>query len=756
MRNNIITTCFFLFFIVLFYGCKDTEEKSVSTVLLPRAKQEIHNNGTFVSSSTLKVMSNTALLRGVEKIGSEILKNSVGVTLERSKTDINIKLFLIKSSAIPKEGYQLSVSEEGIVIKAVDKCGILYGLQSLSQLVRKIDTDKIEIPFVKINDSPKYPYRGLDLDLCRHFYKIKDLKSLIDVMSYLKMNKLILELADDEGWRIEIKSLPKLQSISAFRSSIGFTQNQVFGHNKDDKSVYGGYYTQSEMRDLVRYAKYRNVEIIPQVEVANHLIAASRAYHFLECTSDEAKISGELSSTTCYSNDRCLKFWDQVIGELSHVFESPYIHVGGGVIKCNLDYMCESCQNLVKSGKFKTTEAIHFDYMKKIETLVHKYGKKVLGWNKVYRYSKDPSSMAMVWQSTQAARFNVKNNHPVILCPQRKFSFKMDQNLHGDYKGKRGVLTLRDVYDFIPSFSKVDSKFLGSLVKGVSAILWTPNSPTFDVACMRLFPRLFAVSELGWYGFENKDWDNFRSRQQNMIRYVNDRMMAHGKLSHKVFFKTIKLDNGQLGLTLSNDAGDPIRYTVDGSKPDIHSALYTTPIPVDGLMIVKALPLCNDGLKSQVFGRKLFDHKALFCNVRYKYPYSYDLGECRSRALVDGIVNNYQTIELEDMDVTLDLGEEKEIFHITTKWASRPKKSIFEPKSVIYKVSKDGVKFRTIFQMMYSADSKESHERLVECFPGGLKARYINVIGKNRRINPSWHNFPDRYSWLNLDEVVIE
>ncbi|MDC1106655.1 family 20 glycosylhydrolase [Prolixibacteraceae bacterium] len=758
MRDFPIRVLSLFVFFVLFLGCKDSNVENGNLDVLPKVVSSEIIDGVYVVSNELRVATNTALLREVVKTGGELLHEAAGVTLKRSKESPNIRVVLSRGLKLNLEGYRLQVSEDGIVIEVKDKKGVLYAFQTLVQLMTMDETGQISIPCVNIVDYPKYEYRCLDVDVCRHFYSIEDLRRIIKVMSHIKMNKLVLELSDNGGWRVEIKSYPDLTNIGAWRSSIGFSKNQKLGLNKDDGSRYGGYYKQSELRELVRYAKKLNVEIIPKVEVSNHIKAASMAYPFLSCI-DRDSLSGknmEVNHPVCMGNPKVFEFWDAVFTELGHIFDSPYIHVGGGYMPAVYEQLCDKCHSHMEEEHFKTTEELQDHFMADIEKIIYKQGKRLLGWNKVYRYSTNPKSMAMVWESTGAGKLNVLKHHPVIICPHRKYSFQLAQNLKGLPSRRKGVVTLRDVYEFDPNLNEKKRRSASKYVKGVSGIMWTGSSPTFDIACYRMFPRLFAIAESGWTGYGNKDWNNFNARQKNLIPYLEKNEIHFSQLAHKVDFRTISVGKSQFALTLSTDAGAPIRYTLDGAEPTIESTLYTKPIPIKGKRMLKAAAFYPDGSMAKVYGKQIHEHKGLMAKTSFRYMYSSDQGVFRPDVLVDGIRNDFQTIELENMDVTLDLGKVVDVYRINTDWLVRPNRSVFEPRSVRYMVSEDGETYKMIFQEGFPIENKTNSVRSVDCFPGGMKMRYIRVVAKNRRLNPEWHQFPNRYSWLFLDEIVIE
>ncbi|MDC1105426.1 family 20 glycosylhydrolase [Prolixibacteraceae bacterium] len=761
MKLTISTIVAILTFSLMIASCKTEETKSLSPYLLPKPQRIKQPTGYYTTSNNITISSNTALLRDVEKTASKLLKDELNINLKRSEKGkrSNIRLLLIKKEGYKKEGYQLKIDDNGIFIQASSTVGIFYGIQSLSQLIEEVTIDNtVRFKKVDIIDYPYYNHRGLFLDACTHFYNISELKKLIRAMSYIKLNKLTFGIINTTTCRIEIKSRPEFTQQTAWRKV------QKFGINKLPKQyirkdgTYGGYYTQQELHDLIRFAKKLNVEIIPHVEINGTRGFHHRSYPFIRCKSTT---SHKRSKQLCMTNHKTINLWSDLINNIANIFESDYIHIGGGAKSIEEDELCQHCLDHMRRNNMNNTKELEHDFFTKIESLVNSNQKKLMGWNNVYSYAQNSTSSAMVWQSSNMVSNNIKNKHQTIIGIERYYSLTIPQNfLHTPIIQE--ALTTRDVYEYNPNLS--NQQIHNKYINGLTATIWTFKMYDFDKLTYNLFPRLFAIAENAWYGPTNKDWDDFNLRQKKTIRYLTKHQIQYGEPCEKINFNSFKTKQGQHVVLLSNDANKLMRYTLDGSEPNNTSFIYKTPITIVGTVKVTA-SIDNNllGTKNAInYQRVIKKHKAIMANISYKYPYSSDTGKRKHKTLVNGILDEYLAMEVENLDFTIDLQKEESINFISTNWLIRPMRSIYEPTSITYYVSTDGINYRNIFQEMSPATNTHNGHRRASCYPGGIKARYIHIIGENRRkdplnhITPIWFKNPDKNAWLNLDEVIIE
>ncbi|QZT37125.1 family 20 glycosylhydrolase [Halosquirtibacter xylanolyticus] len=731
--------------------------------IFPKVKNIAEDSGYYITSRNVTISSNTALLKGVERTASNILERDFNIKsqTERSNKATNIRFILTNKKDNRGEGYQLSITEKGIVIQSSKPTGILYGIQTLAQLIH-INDDNSTVQFKKVNivDYPRYKHRGLFLDVCNHYFDIEQLKEVIRIMSRLKMNKLTLGIFNASAWRMEIKSHPLLVEKIAWRKIRIYEKGKLPSKYIREDRMYGGYYTQEELYQLIRYANKLNVEIIPHVEINDKQGPIKEIYPYLVCNKITTNTHNKRHHQTCLTSPHVLEFWSIIFDEITNVFESEYIHIGGGTKTVNHSDLCDHCLQHMVDNDINSTDELKNYFFSNIETLLNSKNRKLLGWNNVYSYAKNNNSTSMVWQNSEMITKNIQKDLHTIIGIERYHSLKIPQN-HIHTPMERGLLTLRDIYEYKPN--KYHTNLKEEHIDGITALLWTFEIKSFDELTYQLFPRLFAIAENAWCGLENKEWNNFNYRQKKMGEYLTKDHIRQGELAERIDFNSTKSIHGKHLLILSNDANKPMRYTLDGSMPNHNSLKYIKPIPINKITHIKA-KIEDDKKKpsSFVYEKTINSHKAIMAKVEFKYPYSVDKGKGKENCLVDGILNEFIAIEKENIDFTIDLQEDKTINAISTNWLIRPMRSIFEPISVSYHISLDGQEFKNIFEEMYPAENRENDMRVVTCYPRGIKARYIRVIGENRRKNPTghitpiWFKNPDKNASLYLDEVIVE
>ncbi|WP_394670700.1 glycoside hydrolase family 20 protein [Halosquirtibacter xylanolyticus] len=739
-------------------SCNESNYHSSNVVPNPSSYNE--TGGVYNLPKDITLNSNSALLRGLEKYLSSMWTSEFEGTVTKSKNNPTLQLILLRNSKEFKDGgYKLDISADGIKIYSNSRKGIFYGIQTFRQLVSK-EGLPYKIQMSSITDNPKFEYRGFNLDLCRHFYSVEEVKHLIDVMASLKMNKLSLELSDDMGWRIEIKKYPLLTKVGAWRESIGFKENQSLGINTSEKKRYGGFYTQEDMRSIIHYAKTRYIEIIPQFELTNHIGAAAKAYPHLVCHQDQLDLDMTNNSKytiACIGKDENIVFWRGVIDEISKLFPSEYIHIGSGYIRYGECQICDDCNKIIHDNNLKSYDELERIYLRKIEEYINSKGKKVIAWNNTWDFSKNKESMSMVWRREATAEMNIEKGHKFIWMPKAFYCFNNAQSINNTTKSDRADITIKDAYFFTPKFDQYDKR-KRELFNGISGCLWTNNSPNFEIACYRIFPRLLVVAEKGWYGYEHKDWNDFKSRANRYKSILDHYQTQYGQPSYlPTFYLSKNFKDGTSLINIENETHASIYYTTNGNTPNNRSTKYSKPIPIKRETTIKALVIREDNSITPVVSKTFYPHKALMAHVQYKYPYLSTAGNSEY-TIVDGLLDAQQSFVRNDAIFTIDLGKEEEIHKITSKWTEDQDKSVFTPSALAYFTSKDGKRFKQVFFETYGYPEigKNRDDVTPTCFPKGKRARYIKVVAKNIRRNPSWHKNPDKFAEVSVSEIIVE
>jgi hexosaminidase len=500
---------------------------------------------------------------------------------------------------IGNEGYHLSVTPKDITIKANQPAGLFYGVQTLMQLFPKeiegkelIKDVKWTAPCLEITDYPRFGWRGLMFDVARHFFTKEDVEKYIEQMSRYKFNLLHLHLTDDQGWRIEIKSLPNLTKVGAWNVHKVGQFGNFTPPTPDEPRDFGGFYTQEDMKEIIAYAKERFIDIMPEVDVPGHSLAAVASYPELSCTPGADKYhvnSGEsfmdwshgappialVDNTLCPANPKVYDFLDKVFTELAALFPFPYIHVGGDECPKNFWEKSADIKALMQKEGLKTQQQVQSYFEKRVEKIVESKGKKLIGWDEILEGGLAPGAAVMSWRGIQGGIEAAKMGHEVVMSPT---TFAYLDYMQADPVMEPHIyatLRLNKAYQFEPVPDGVDPKF----VKGGQANLWTEQVYNLRHAEYMTWPRAFATVESVWSPKEKKNWDDFVERVEKHFARLDVAEIKYDPAVYDPIFKASKNANGQLKIELSTEIkGLDIYYSFDNSFPDRFYPKYTQPL----------------------------------------------------------------------------------------------------------------------------------------------------------------------------------
>ena len=566
--------------------------------LIPQPVEMQLNKGVFVLTKTAKVSFNKAESRDIAEMLVQKLNTSTGFGLKAvqgSKGSIQLNLNTTPDEKLGKEGYSLISTTKGVVISANQPAGLFYGMQTLLQLLPKeIESKEVvkikwTIPSVKITDYPRFAWRGLMFDVSRHFFSKEDVMKYIDEMARWKFNTFHWHLTDDEGWRIEIKSLPKLTEVGAWRV-------QRYGHFGDrefpkpgEKATEGGFYTQDDIREVIQYAKERNITIVPEIDVPGHSMAAIASYPELSCKKDTStRVSPGSPFSDWYGNgtfkmkienalnpsdENVYVFLDKVFTEVAALFPGQYIHVGGD--ECYKGYWAEDagCQALMKQLGIRHVEDLQGYFMNRVEAILKAKGKKLIGWDEILDGGISPEATVMSWRGIKGGIEAARLGHDVVMTPTT-FAYL-------DYvQGERTIdppiyasLRLQKSYSFEPVPDGVDAKY----ILGGQGNLWTEQVPTLRYAQYMTFPRAWALAEVYWSPKESKNWDNFINRVENQFERADVAEINYSKAIYDPIITT-RIKDQNLVVNIETEApGLEIYYTIDDAMPDKYTSKYTQP-----------------------------------------------------------------------------------------------------------------------------------------------------------------------------------
>jgi hexosaminidase len=521
---------------------------------------------------------------------------------------IKLKLNKKKDNLIGKEGYHLSVTPKNITIIANEPAGLFYGVQSLVQLFpkeieRAVEEKNIkwEAPCVTITDYPRFGWRGLMFDVSRHFFTKDEVKQYIDQMVRYKYNLLHMHLTDDEGWRIEIKGLPRLTEVGAWNvKKVGY-----FGTfappAADAPRNYGGFYTQDDIKEIVRYAKERFVNILPEIDVPGHSLAAVVSYPELSCTpgADTYHVrSGEeimkwpdqgppvamVDNTLCPANEKVYDFLDKVLTQVAQLFPFEYIHMGGDECPKNFWEKSDSIKALMQKEGLKNMEEVQSYFEKRLEKIVESKGKKFMGWDEILEGGLAPDAVVMSWRGMKGGIQAAKMGHEVVMSPT---TFAYIDYMQGDPAIEPRVyatLRLRKAYQFEPVPDSVDAKY----ILGGQANLWTEQVYNMRHAEYMTWPRAFAISEDLWSPKQSKNWDNFVSRVEKHFARFEVAQIKYAPSMYDPIINASQSPDKKLIVELETEIdGLDIYYSFDNSFPDKFYPKYTEPliVPEDAVQL---------------------------------------------------------------------------------------------------------------------------------------------------------------------------
>lgn len=652
----------------------------------------------------------------------------------------------------PDESYTLAVNKNGVQIEATSEAGLFYAIQTLIQLT---EHNPNELPFIEIEDSPRFAYRGMHLDVSRHFFSLDFLKKQIDMMAHYKLNHFHWHLTDGPGWRIEIKQYPDLTNIAAWRTHSLWKEwwaSERKYTNDGAPNAYGGYYTQEEARELVEYAAKRHITIIPEIEMPGHSEEALALYPHLACTGKPYT-----SSEFCIGNEETFVFLENVLDEIMDVFPSKQIHIGGDEASKVHWKKCPKCQERIKNENLKDEAGLQSYLIRRIEKYLHSKGRELIGWDEILEGGLDKSAIIMNWRDENIGLQALQSGHKVIMTPGKYTYFNSYQaSPENEPEAIGGFLPLENVYAYnpVPDWLSVD-EIEG--IWGVQACLWTEYIPTEEHAEYMLYPRLLALAEVAWTNARNKSWESFKYRVNQSIPILRQKGYNTFTLSKEpeIFMANDSIQRA-IALTLNSEICPvEIRYTTDGSMVTSESQLYETPILIRDSANLKA-QLFRDGKPlGDVIEKRIDYHKAIGKKIEYLNSYNRYYPASGINSLIDGLYGGFshgdgfwQGFIGAPFDVIIDLGEMDSLRHIRINFLQNANAEIWLPKEITIALSNEREgDFETVatFDNNIVTDQAGTFFKSFE-WNGSQQARYIHITAT---INPALRG------WVFTDEIVV-
>lgn len=691
-----------------------------------------------------------------DTVSEEIMQNlknylsSTSFPMSDNGVKLQLQLAQKQDSLASDESYSMVVDKKGIVISATSETGLFYGLQTLLQLTESAD----KIPFLEISDTPRFDYRGLHIDVSRHFLSLDFLKKQINMMAHLKLNRFHWHLTDGPGWRLEIKKYPELTNIAAWRTHALWkdwwaSERKYVPEGTPD--AYGGYYTQEEARELVRYAAERHITVIPEIEMPGHSEEVLAIYSQFACTGKPYT-----SSEFCIGNDETFEFLENVLSEVIDIFPSEYIHIGGDEASKEHWKVCPKCQERIKNEGLKDEAELQSYLVRRIEKFLHSKGRILVGWDEILEGGLDKSAVVMAWRGEKIGIEAARDGHKVIMTPGEFCYFDSYQGMPDTQpEAIGGFLPIEKVYSYNPvpdSLTADEAK----RVWGVQANLWAEYIPSESHMEYMIYPRLLALAEVAWTQPENKSWTDFKSRVNKSIPILQDKGYNVYTLSKEPF---VSLDNDAVNKAIAVELSSElypieVRYTTNGSAPTADSELYITPILVKDSAILKAQLFRNGKAVGNVIDRRVDYHKGIGKKVIYNTPFSKYYPAGGETALINGLPGGlshgdgfWQGFMLPELDIVIDLQEVMPVKNIWVQFMQNSNAWIWFPKTVNFSVSEDGEKYQELVTYTNTVP-KDERGTLFQPFAwqGTQNARFVRLKTASNGTAGGW---------MFLDEIVV-
>ncbi|MGO4292489.1 glycoside hydrolase family 20 protein [Chitinophaga sp. RAB17] len=750
------------------------KEAAAKAALIPLPVTAAYNTDSFFITPHTQLLADpgnegaAALLQGyfLEQTGKALPST---VTLPANGQALPLKngsncIVLHTDTILVKqpEEYLLHITKEQVTITAYDATGIIHGIATLRQLWQRKGVATLALPGAVIRDYPRFGYRGMHLDVSRHFFSVDFIKQFIDQLALYKINNFHWHLTDDQGWRIEIKKYPKLQSVAAWRNQTMIGHKKELPHQFDGKK-YGGFYTTEEVKAVVAYAAARHINVIPEIEMPGHALAALTAYPELGCTKGPYKTAqfwGIFDDVFCAGNDSTFTFLQDVLDEVMVLFPSTYIHIGGDECPKVRWAHCSACQLRIKQEHLADEHELQSYFIRRIGKYINSKGRKIIGWDEILEGGLAPGATVMSWRGVEGAVTAAKQQHHVIMTPEDELYFDHYQSLYPEEKTAAGGYTpLEEVYDYDPLRAAGDTTLL-PYIAGMQGQVWSEYLNTVQQAQYMIFPRMLAMAERAWSQSSVRDYPDFCKRLKAQQPLLQQLHINAARNFEEINYMADSLAKGQLYISLhSSDSTAIIRYTTDGSMPGAKSSIYKKPILLTKSSTIKAVLYQAHQRTNRLFHQSFSINKATGARITLKQA-SNTKYTGKASLLVNGIAasnryNDQQWLGFSnrDLEAVIDLGSEQLIHQVGANCLNYHWQKMWPPTALEFEVSADGVHF-TPLATATSFPVNGINEIRLPVKP--VKTRYIKVLARNKGVIPAGEYGAGGNSQLLVDEINID
>lgn len=735
----------------------------------------VKDGDVYVFDSSRKLVYDNQDSRRSLELFAQDLEELVGIrpsvaagTSEDAKDNVYFTLGLQDGR---KEAYSINVNSDGILVRAVSPEGIYRATRTLLKSVGTEKTSSVEFPSAEVSDWPRFGYRGLMLDVSRHFSDVEMVKRTIDMLALHQLNIFHWHLTDDQGWRIEIKSHPELTEVGAWRDDTVVGRYLGGTDYPTDGKRHGGFYTQEQIREIVAYAKERYIEIIPEIDLPGHTSAVLAAYPQLGCEDKEYKVAnrwGVIRDVLCAGNPASLDLFKDIMDEVCELFPGKYIHLGGDECVKDRWKACPKCQKKIRElglkdgSRYSKEDYLQSWFMGEVASFVQSKGKRVIGWDEILEGVPMDDSVIMSWRGTEGGITAARMGHDVVMTPTSDMYFDQSQTLASQLEEipVGGFINVMKVYSYEPvpaSLAPEQQKH----ILGCQANVWCEYMPEERIRQYQMLPRLAALSEVQWTMPERKNYKDFLKRLPKMLSIYDHYGYNYAKHIFDVACSySVNVEKGSLEVSLSTLGNDPIYYTLDGTSPQTKKAMLydDTPIVISSPSELKVSVLRNGKFTKEETLFNLDCNKATFKKVNISTTLNIMQAHLPHEILTDGIVGSLRCDDYRWMSCTgrmsliLDLGKSESFSRIGWVALNSQSENILVPQNVKIQISEDGKQYCTILDIEKNHEIKaeQSVERISEEV-GAQTARYIKMDFDS-------YKYPDKTSpsWVFLSELIVE
>lgn len=745
--------------------------------IIPRPQQVNVSNDTPFTLSAKTVISlgtNSQDMKRNANMLASYIEQATGIrpAVGKSKNGAAIVLTIDKTLD-NAEGYKLDADAKQIRIAGASAAGVFYGIQTLRKSLPLVNgkASKVSIPAVHIADAPRFAYRGTHLDVSRHFVTVDSVRQFIDMLALHNINRFHWHLTDDQGWRIEIKKYPLLTQIGSKRAQT------VIGHNSGeyDGKPYGGFYTQQQIRDIVKYAADRYITIVPEIDLPGHMQAALAAYPDMGCTGGPYEVWqkwGVSDNVLCAGNDKTLTFIDNVLKEITQLFPSKYIHVGGDECPKTQWQKCPKCQARIKALNLEAKDGHSAEERLQSYIITHasnylkSLGRNTIGWDEILEGGLAEGATVMSWRGESGGIAAAKQHHDVVMTPNSYLYFDYYQSLDKDNEpiAIGGYLPLETVYSYEPMPKELTADEARHII-GVQANIWTEYMPTFKQMQYMALPRLAALSEVQWSEPALKDYTSFTNRLTEFTHLYNRLGYNYAKHLYDVAIH-VDSDNKwrEILIHMTTAGNAEIRYTLDGTEPTANSALYTGAIVLQKSAKIRAAAF-RDGKRSSVTSQDISFNKATACPVELLQPthknYTYKGGA----TLTDGLLGDkgfgtgrWLGFSGNDLEAVIDLKQNTDVSSVSLNTCVDKGSWIFDARNIEVSVSADGKSFTKVANKSLPALEEQTPDNIYTyelTFPQ-TTTRYVKITATSEHNIPEWHGGKGKPAFLFVDEISVK